>query len=86
MAINCAAWIFYAKLLGDYYIYFGNLPGVTLGSFYVLTCYKFSKEAVSGPDAAHVLWQRQRPPFPHVMPSCLCVLGTQQQNRVLSSY
>lgn len=48
MAINCAAWVFYAMLLEDYYIYFGNLPGMLLGMFYVLTCYKFSKEAVRG--------------------------------------
>lgn len=52
MAINCASWVFYALLLVDYYIYFGNLPGVLLGTYYVLTCYKFSKEAVSQPAAA----------------------------------
>lgn len=47
MCVNCAAWVFYALLLTDWYIYFGNLPGMLLGMFYVLTCYKFSKEAVS---------------------------------------
>lgn len=47
MTVNCAAWIFYAMLLKDYYIYFGNMPGLLLGLFYVQTCYKFSKEAVS---------------------------------------
>lgn len=46
MAINCAAWVFYALLYKDYYIYFGNLAGMLMGMFYVLTCYKFSKEAV----------------------------------------
>jgi hypothetical protein len=47
MTINCASWVFYALLLTDYYIYFGNLPGMLFGMYYVLTCYKFSKEAVS---------------------------------------
>jgi hypothetical protein len=47
MAVNCAAWVYYSLLLTDYYIYFGNLPGMLCGLFYVLTCYKFSKEAVS---------------------------------------
>lgn len=47
MCVNCTAWVFYALLLTDWYIYFGNLPGMLLGMFYVLTCYKFSKEAVS---------------------------------------
>jgi hypothetical protein len=46
MAVNCASWVFYALLYKDYYIYFGNLPGMLMGMFYVLTCYKFSKEAV----------------------------------------
>lgn len=45
MCVNCTAWVFYALLLTDWYIYFGNLPGMLLGLFYVLTCYKFSKEA-----------------------------------------
>jgi hypothetical protein len=47
MAINCASWVFYALLYKDYYIYFGNLSGMLMGMFYVLICYKFSKEAVS---------------------------------------
>lgn len=52
MTINCASWVFYALLLTDYYIYFGNLPGMLFGMYYVLTCYKFSKEAVSGPPSS----------------------------------
>eukprot|EP00882_Tetradesmus_deserticola_P003298 GHRQ01003493.1.p1 GENE.GHRQ01003493.1~~GHRQ01003493.1.p1 ORF type:complete len:378 (+),score=125.18 GHRQ01003493.1:486-1619(+) len=44
MAANCFAWIMYAYVGLDWYLYFGNIPGLTLGMFYVLTCYKFSKE------------------------------------------
>ncbi|KAF6244012.1 hypothetical protein COO60DRAFT_1631461 [Scenedesmus sp. NREL 46B-D3] len=44
MAANCFAWIIYAYVGLDWYIYFGNIPGLMFGMFYVLTCYKYSKE------------------------------------------
>jgi solute carrier family 50 protein (sugar transporter) len=52
MAANCFAWIIYGYIGMDWYIYFGNLPGVMFGMFYVLTCYKFSKEQVRARHAA----------------------------------
>uniref|UniRef100_A0A383V948 Bidirectional sugar transporter SWEET n=1 Tax=Tetradesmus obliquus TaxID=3088 RepID=A0A383V948_TETOB len=44
MAANCFSWIIYGYVGLDWYIYFGNIPGLMFGMFYVLTCYKFSKE------------------------------------------
>jgi hypothetical protein len=52
MAVNCGCWIAYALLLQDFYIYFGNMPGLLLGLFYTHTCYKFSKEGVRGDTRA----------------------------------
>lgn len=46
MAANCFSWIIYGYVGLDWYIYFGNIPGLMFGMFYVLTCYKFSKEQV----------------------------------------
>lgn len=74
MAVNCAAWVYYSLLLTDYYIYFGNLPGMLCGLFYVLTCYKFSKEAVSKVQATADLdpgFPEFALPFRHATGSCL---------------
>jgi len=45
MVANCISWVLYGFLLTDWFIYVGNIPGVLLGLYYVLTCYKYSKES-----------------------------------------
>jgi solute carrier family 50 protein (sugar transporter) len=45
MAANCAGWMFYGALLGDYFVYAANVPGLLGGLFYTLVCFRFSKAA-----------------------------------------
>jgi solute carrier family 50 protein (sugar transporter) len=45
MVANCISWVLYGFLLTDWFIYVGNIPGVMLGLYYVLNCYKYSKES-----------------------------------------
>jgi hypothetical protein len=56
MAANCFSWIIYGYVGLDWYIYFGNIPGLMFGMFYVLTCYKFSKEQVRLERPVDMTW------------------------------
>jgi solute carrier family 50 (sugar transporter) len=35
---NCIAWVIYANMMRDYFMFWANAPGLVLGLFYSLTC------------------------------------------------
>ncbi|KAI8476873.1 MAG: sugar efflux transporter for intercellular exchange-domain-containing protein [Monoraphidium minutum] len=44
MGANCLAWLFYGFLIKDWFVYVPNQVGLVLGWFYMLNCFKFSKD------------------------------------------
>lgn len=46
MASNGLGWVVYGIIIHDFFVYGGNVPGLLLGLFYVMTCYKYSTDKV----------------------------------------
>lgn len=44
--VNCISWLVYALLTNDWFLYFGNLPGMLLGIFFVLTTVRLASPQV----------------------------------------
>ena len=42
--LNNLAWMFYSFITRDYYLFFGNLPGIYLCLFHVLACFPLDSE------------------------------------------
>lgn len=42
MWANCTAWLVYAFLKGDVYVFFSNEPGLLLGAFMTVSCYGYA--------------------------------------------
>ncbi len=46
---NCTAWLVYAYMKADYYVFFANEPGLLLGIYMTIICYGFAEPKVSLP-------------------------------------
>lgn len=43
---NCICWLVYAMLTNDWFLYFGNLPGMLLGIFFVMSTIRLAPDEV----------------------------------------